>query len=304
MKLSVPLSIHNRARLFGRALLTYGWQTLPPEEWEIVLVDDMSTEDQSAAYRPWLGRINLRHVYFDHTRHPLFKAKNPGWKPGMPKNWWKTPALTTNLGCHLSRAPFLGLFHPEILHAPENFEKAIARLVEKPSYLFGKVWLGSQDVNRWLDARPGWISDGWKPFLAASGAEKCRAFKDDELYWYCSFLPKEAVERIRGVDFTFMDGNSFEDCDFKERINLAGFPDVLDYSIQGVHQDHSDEKDTHRVRDQKWLDSEKRNFRIWRHRRTTKEYPNPANADIDWAASECVVKIVEYQVGSMEPVTA
>jgi glycosyltransferase involved in cell wall biosynthesis len=301
-KLSVPLSIHNRTTLFKRALETYMWQTLPPEDWEIVLVDDCSTEDVAEAYRPLLGRINLRHVRFDHKLHPLFKERNPGWKPGDKENWVHTPALTTNLGCHMSRAPVVGLFHPEVMHAPENFERAVRILSEKPRYLFGKVWLGDKAVNEWLGARDGLAGMGWDQMMYESGAFRCRAFKDDELYWYCSFLPKRAVERVGGVDFEFMKGVAFEDCDFKERINRAGFPDLLDKSIQGMHQDHSNEQEAHRIRNKEWYDKEAINGNFYRTRLYVSGFPERVNEAIDWTARECVVQVTEYRVGSTKPI--
>jgi len=300
VKLSIPLSIHNRAFLLGRALDSFLWQSLPPEEWEVILVDDLSTADQSEAYKRFLGKINLRHVYFDHTRHFMFKEKNPGWTPGQPKNWWKTPALTTNVGCFLSRAPVVGLFHPEILHAPDNFAKAVSILSVKPGYLFGKCWLGDQAVNDWITKK--WPGPSWAEVVEKSGVQTCKFFKEEERYWYVSFLQREAVVKIGGVDFQYMHGNSYEDCDFKERVNRAGFPDIVDFSLQGIHQDHSSETDPHRIRDQKWLDSEVVNGQLFRTRLHRDGFPQPVNANVDWTANECVTRVVEYKVGSDKPV--
>jgi hypothetical protein len=301
-KLSIPLSIHNRTALFRRALETYMWQTLPPEDWEIVLVDDCSTEDVGDAYRHLLGRINLRHIRFDHKLHLLFKERNPGWKLGDKEDWVHTPALTTNLGCYLSRAPLVGLFHPEVMHAPENFERAVSLLSKVPRYLFGKVWLGDKIVNEWLGANGSLTELGWDKMMSQSSAAGCRAFKEDELYWYCSFLPKAAVEQIGGVDFEYMKGTSYEDCDFKERVNRAGFPDLLDTFIQGLHQDHSDEQESHRVRDREWYDKEAVNGNFFRTRLYASGFPKRANEGVDWTARECVTQVTEYRVGSSKPV--
>src|SRR5687768_1571919 len=80
MRLSVVLSVHNRTKLLRRALDSYVLQTLPPREWEVILVDDMSTEDLSTAYRDLLGKLNVTHVKMDHTRHAVFQERNPNWK--------------------------------------------------------------------------------------------------------------------------------------------------------------------------------------------------------------------------------
>lgn len=303
MKLSIPLSIHNRGALLARALGTFEWQTLPPSDWEVILLDDRSTEDLSEAYRPFLGRINLRHVFFDPTRHPIFRRRNPDWEPGRPEDWHKTPALTTNAGAWLARAPFLGLFHPEVLHAPENFERAVETLDRRNVYLFGKTWLGTKEINRWLTEHPDWRERGWSDFFERSGARRAPSFGPGELYWYCSFLRKSVVEKVGGVDFEYLDGNSYEDCDFRDRVVREGCATEWDPRIQGLHQDHSTETERHRLRDEKWLESERRNRHLYLNRDYNRPQWSAANGRFDWTARECVARVVEYRVGSCDPVS-
>jgi len=302
MKLSIPLSIHNRGALLRRALETFLWQSLPASEWEVILIDDRSTEDLREAYGPFLGKINLRHVYFDHTFHSIFRKRNPNWKPGDPEDWFKTPALTTNAGCYLSRAPFVGLFHPEVLHAPGNFETAVEILSKKDVYVFGKVWLGNWKTNKWLEAHPEWSRLGWANFLDEVKVTSLRAFSPDELYWYCSFLPKRVVEEIGGVDFAYLSGNSYEDCDFRERVIRKRCPALWEPAIQGIHQDHSQEKEAHRIRNARWYESEMENEFLFRNRDFDRWTGGPANDGIDWTAKECISRIVEYRLGSEKPI--
>jgi len=303
MMLSIPLSIHNRSSLLRRALESYLWQSLPPAEWEVLLIDDGSTENLSEAYEAFLGKINLRHVFFDHTRHERFRRRNPAFKRGDPEDWFKTPALTTNAGSYLARAPFVGLFHPEVLHAPDNFRRAVDQLKAKEAYLFGKVWLGDRLMNRWLESHSSWTQGGWEAFLSDSSADRLRAFSPSELYWYCSFLPRRAVQAVGGVDFEYLDGNSYEDCDFRDRIVRKGFPSVFDPLIQGLHMDHSSETEAHRIRDSRWYESERRNELLYRNRDFGLWTGSPANSSADWTARECIVQIVEYGIGSRKCVS-
>lgn len=298
---SSVLSIHNRSKLFKRALYGYLWQTMPAESWEILLIDDLSTEDLSKTYEPLVGQINLRHIKFDHTRHPLFKAKNPGWKPGMKKNWYHTPALTINLGLHLARGPIISLCHPEILHAPENFELAAVRILNEDGvYLFGTTYLGTQDTNRWLDKNPSWINFGWKGFLGRIAAQTCEKYTNEK-YWYTSFLPRKAGREIGGVDFEYLNGVAGEDDDFRDRVDRAGYATIWAPEIEGFHQDHSDEGEAHRVRTtDDWKRGLAHNRALYQERKKINHYPSPANKSTDWTARECFVEERRFTVGKRE----
>lgn len=297
---SAVLSIHNRAGLLRRAMDGYLWQTMPPEKWEIVLVDDMSTQDVSIAYRRLAGKMNIRHVRVDHTRHRVFRRRNPGWQPGLPQSWYHTPAITTNLGCRLAVGSVICLCHPEILHGPKNFEFAAARLSKERAYLFGTTYLGTQEINRTLDADPGWTRGGWDNFLAKSKADNLKAFRQ-ECYWYTSFLPRAAVVAAGGVDFEYLNGVAAEDDDFRERIEASGWPPVHDSSIEGFHQDHSDEREKHRRRDtREWQRGLEANRRLYEGRKRL-GFPAKANHDCDWSAAECFVSETRYTLGKEEP---
>ncbi len=300
---SSVLSIHNRSKLFKRALYGYLWQTMPAESWEIVLVDDCSSEDLSETYKHLIGRINLRHVKFDHTRHPIFKAKNPNWKPGDPKDWYHTPALTINLGMHLARGPIISLCHPEILHAPENFELAAIRILsEQAVYLFGTTYLGTQDTNRWLEKNSSWVNFGWKGFLGRVAGHTLEKYGQEASYWYTSFLPRVSARTIGGVDFEYMNGVAGEDDDFRDRMSLAGYAPLWAPELEGLHQDHSDEGEAHRVRTtDQWQRGLAMNRALYQTRRSTKRYPAPANATMDWTARECFVEELRWRVGSKDP---
>jgi len=298
---SSVLSIHNRSKLFKRALYGYLWQTMPAESWEIILVDDLSTEDLSETYKPLLGRINLRHVKFDHTRHPIFKDKNPGWKPGDKKNWYHTPALTINLGLHLARGPIISLCHPEILHAPENFELASIRILGEEVYLFATTYLGTLESNQWLDKNPSWVNFGWKGFIDRVAGQRLEKYST-ERYWYCSFLPRVAGRKIGGVDFEYLGGVAGEDDDFRDRVQRAGFEPTFAPELEGFHQCHDNESEGHRIRTTDvWKNGLAHNRALYDRRKKSGFYPAPANPQFDWTARECFVEEIRFKVGSREP---
>lgn len=300
---SSVLSIHNRSTLFKRALQGYLWQTMPAESWEVLLVDDLSTEDLSETYKHLVGRINLRHIKFDHTRHPIFRHKNPGWTPGQKKNWFHTPALTINLGMHLARGPIISLCHPEILHAPENFELAAIRIMnEEGVYLFGTTYLGTQDSNKWLDKNNSWVNFGWKGFLGRVAGHTLEKYGRESSYWYTSFLPRKAARETGGVDFEYLNGVAGEDDDFRDRVDRAGYAPHWAPELEGFHQDHSHEGEAHRIRTtDDWKRGLAHNRALYQTRKTSKNYPKPANTQFDWTAKECFVEEVRFRVGSSQP---
>jgi glycosyltransferase involved in cell wall biosynthesis len=294
IKVSAVLSIHNRSKLFRRALDGYMTQTMPPEEWEIVLVDDRSTEDLSETYRHLTGKINLRHVYMDPTDHPKFKG-------------FHTPALSINLGTSLARGNVICLCHPEILHAPTNFERACARLPKENAFLFGTAHLGTAKINAALDADPDWTRFGWKEWLWMIGGRQLERFAE-EMYWYCSFLPKAAVEKVGGVDFEYLGGIAGEDDDFRWRVWKSGCTAVFAPEIEGLHQDHSTDKDSWTMREVTEREAALNRNRALLYARLGQPnpafgpapcgpgFPQPANQGMDWTAKDCLKAIREYTI--------
>jgi glycosyltransferase involved in cell wall biosynthesis len=315
VKLSAVLSIHNRKTLFGRALPGYLWQTMPPDQWEIILVDDGSDADLTDCYRAYEGRINLSHVYLDHTRHPIFRERNPLWAPGLPKDWYHTPALSINAGVALARGEIICLAHPEILHKETNFDLAYGLLTTNKLFAFSPTILGTAETNRIMaegenlllkGLRPAsdppwtWTMMGWQGFLQAINARTLQQFGPTERYWYCSFLPRAAVEAVRGVDFDYLGGVAGEDDDFRDRVAAAGWPSYHAPELESVHQNHDDETEPHRIRtSEKWTRGLERNRAIYAGRKKSGwiAATAAANSDYDWTALECVAKIRKIEFG-------
>lgn len=297
MKVSAVLSTHNRSKLLKRALSSYVWQTMPKEDFEIIIIDDMSTEDISKTYEHLIGTLNITHIKIDHTKHHVFKKLNPNWKEGQPKNWFHTPAISINVGCNAASGSTICLCHPEILHASTNFQLAHDRLQKENAFLFGHTLLGTGESNKSLDKFPNWQAGGWDNFVKTIKRPGMKAFTPAELYWYTSFLPKKAVEAVRGVDFEYLQGTCGEDDDFRDRVKIAGCKPLYAGEIQGFHQDHSDEKESHRIRTTPaWINGMKRNRALYFGRKNSNKYPPVVNKDVDWTGSECIVSIVKHTI--------
>jgi len=289
MKITVALSIHNRSELFRRALPSYLVQTMPPEDWEIILVDDMSSEDLREVCEPLSERINITHIYMDHTRHPIFKEMNPNWD-GSHSNWYHTPAISLNIAMARARGDVVCLCHPEIIHAPTNFERAweILGIRKERQFVFGRTYLGTQATNRAMENLPATLP--WDRFVEKIELHKIPHFRSNEQYWYTSFLPREACEVVGGVDFEYLRGVAGEDDDFRERVKRAGYAPVTWDNITGLHQDHMHETEHHHRRDTpEWEAGLIVNRRTFFGRRDRNKFPVRANVGYDWTGSECVV---------------
>jgi glycosyltransferase involved in cell wall biosynthesis len=73
---SVVIPTHNRARLLDRTLESFACQTAGRTAFEVVVVDDGSTDDTEATWRPYAERLNTQYVGIEWAG--LAAAKNAG----------------------------------------------------------------------------------------------------------------------------------------------------------------------------------------------------------------------------------
>lgn len=295
-KISAILSIHNRAKLLHRALRFYERQTMDPKDFEIIVIDDLSTCDLGEVIAPFKGKLNVRHVLFDHRRLDKWKRLNPAGQ-GAYENWTHSPGAALNAGFALAQSPVLCLCHPEVIHAPANFEIAYDLLVTqaKPWNIFGHTYLGTLELNRRIDVEPAILDRPWTDFMGLVQSLNTPTFGDSELYWYCSFLTRDAAHRIRGCNLEYVgDGLAADDDEFKARLEIAGFHPALRKEIVGIHQSHDDEPEKHRQRETAfWKNALQKNRTLWYGHRNN-GYPRVVNPDMDWTCMQCVVGEKQY----------
>ena len=76
LEASVVIPTHNRAPLLDRVLASFVTQNADPSVFEVIVVDDGSTDDTSAVCRKYEQRLDLRYVPI--ARAGLPAAKNAG----------------------------------------------------------------------------------------------------------------------------------------------------------------------------------------------------------------------------------
>ncbi len=293
MKISCLYSIFNRSELFARGLATIATQTFPRDEFEVIIIDDGSTEDLGKVYAPYIGKLNIRHIKYDHKLHPIWHEMNPD--PSQPESWYHTQAISANIGINAAQGEVICISQPEMLHAPWNFEVGYARALETNKdekvgkQIFCELWLADKQFNTWLQ------EDKWKNLGFDQLYAIARDFGEEwpiqashiidpsfpqnsyyNMYWYIEFFPKSYAMAVGGVDLIYQSGVYAEDDNFKVRMRLAGCPEEwggrpnLKGSskgyVVGIHQSHKNEgeKNERQNRDgAHWDRGQARNRAIW-----------------------------------------
>jgi len=204
IQVSAVLSIHNRSKLFRRALDGYVAQSMHAEQWELVLVDDMSTEDlfenlrtsdrpdQSIAHSN--GPYEASDIFGDESRMVLRRP---------PPRWYHTPAISTNIGCAAARGESPLPLSPRDSSLGRQFRPGGRPPFSAQRLRFSgrPIWVLSA-TNGWLESNSWTASGGWEEFIGRmQTVQPLTSFGPSELYWYTSFLPRAAVDKVRGRGF-------------------------------------------------------------------------------------------------------
>jgi glycosyltransferase involved in cell wall biosynthesis len=295
MKVSILLSIFNRSNLFELGLQSLMAQTMPKDEWEIVLADDMSSEDLSKVYSKY--PLNIRHIRFNPKAHPNYKG-------------YHTQSLALNLAAKHATGDVLCISQPEILHDVENLARGHARALQD-ELVYGQTILTHRNFTEWLLTPNAYaMSDATLNVLPYTyehlwnkANELATPFADTELYWYIAFVKKEHFMRINGVEEVYMEGVYAEDDEWKNRLTYAGVSAVLDKGIRGIHVNHEFEADLYPKQDRNasfWAKGATRNrerYFAWLEA-SKAEGANPkdfmiANRGESWGDEQYIIEIKE-----------
>ncbi|MHB1426120.1 MAG: glycosyltransferase family 2 protein [Gemmataceae bacterium] len=132
-RISAILCTHNRADYLERALKSLAEQALPPEQFEVVVVDNASTDRTAEVSREWIERLSHFH-YVREDRLGLSQARNRG--------------------IAASRAPYLAYLDDDT-RADRDWLKQLLHTFEvsesPPACIGGRVWLD------WETGAPAWL---------------------------------------------------------------------------------------------------------------------------------------------------
>lgn len=233
MKVSVVISAcDNRVHLFDRALDTWGSQTMPKEDFELLLVDDAQRDSLRQLCRAKAASLglNIRFIRIDKS------------KSVIPVKSF-IPVLTNNVGFRKASGEVVVVTGPETLQASTNVEIAWT-MRDRQECAYGLVFRANT-------ASTEYIAKGWdrlrklpvNQLLQIPGAKaECVTMPPHPpAYWYFMAVARRHVEHICGVDERFLGGLCGEDDDFANRMRASGVAPVFEHRILGIHQDHSRE---------------------------------------------------------------
>lgn len=279
MRISVVISVFNRLSFFERTLETYAKQTFPKDQFEIVVVDDKSTQDVKGLCKRMAEKhgLNFQYILFDKEGGAV-----------KPKGW--TPALSNNIGFKRARGSVVIISGPETL-VNENALELSWKGANEGYCIYGNVFrstlrfvgkLAQEDMSKISFAEIEQI-EGAK---AIDGCTK-------GWWWYYVAVRKEHLLGIRGVDERFMLGIAGEDDDFARRMSHYGVPLKRDTRIVGIHQDHSaedkkSENHSFRFDRRKWKSLRSHNTRLLREWLSKRD--PVTNKNIDWGSFDAIIE--------------
>jgi GT2 family glycosyltransferase len=218
--LSVVITTFNRAEALRETLDALGHQELPHDRYEVVVVDDGSTDHTAAVLSAYDAPYRLKTV-----RHP----ENRGVSAGR------------NSGIRLASGGFLVFVSDDVIVPPAFLARHVETLERFPgSWVVGKFRQRSAVTNspfaRYLDELERSFQRG----------RTARAIAPDifEMTWPTArnlSLPRDDLERIGLFDERFR--TCCEDQDLAERARVTGTRFLYDTQLDCIHNDQSGDLD-------------------------------------------------------------
>lgn len=140
IQISAIVCTHNRSGYLKKAVQSLNDQTLPKEQYEVIVVDNASTDDTEAVVESFRHVPNLRYIY--EPILGLSQARNTGWQNAKGK--------------------YIAYLDDDAIACPE-WLKRILRAFETMKPTPGSV--GGKVVPIWEIERPTWLPKEMEPAL-------------------------------------------------------------------------------------------------------------------------------------------
>ena len=278
IKVSVVMSVYNRKDYLERTLNTYNKQTLSKKEFEMIIVDDQSSEDIEGLCKSFAQeyKIQFQYIRFNNQKGAI-KARG------------FTPALSNNLGFKNARGSVIVITGPESLQKEHNLELSWKRANEGKC-IYGNIYRSNNNfVQKIKNININDLS--FSEIIQIPGATADSSVLNG-WWWYYVAVRKEHILAINGVDERFMEGMTGEDDNFALRMAYSGVPLFRDKMIEGIHQDHSvsDKNDVHSIRFNKKQWEKLRNHNGKLLKDWAKSLNPIANVNINWGSDDAIIK--------------
>ena len=254
------MSLKNRSNFLRYTLETLKKQTLPKSDWELVVVDDGSTEDMEGFFASYSNDLNIKYIKIDSSRSAI-------------PIWSHTPALSNNVGFKKAEGEVIVICGPEILHKETNLEIAYNVAMTNVA-AFGLIYHSNLKFVDYVFSKLNPVGLTYNHYLMIPGARD-RCITDDAFYWYFLAVKKSNIMKINGVDEEYGRGVCGEDDNFAARLQVSGTKNVHANTILGIHMEHEFGDDKYDVRrhryTQEWKAARKLNTERWNNWHNKKE---------------------------------
>jgi len=177
-KITGVICTHNRERFLERCIESLYKQTLDQELYEIVVVDNGSTDRTKEICDKYLDRKNFRYIF--EPVLGLSSARNTGWKNAF--------------------GDYVGYLDDDAVAADTWFEKAL--------WCFESIqpvpeWVGGPIALEWEVEAPDWINDEYKTTLGWMNWGETERFltgPNERLGGGNSFYLKPILKEMQGFD--------------------------------------------------------------------------------------------------------
>jgi len=238
LKCSVIIPTYNRAFLLRHTLESLARQSMPADQFEVLVVDDGSSDETAVMVEGFNTRLNLRYFFEEDEGWRLAKARNVGIANAAAEVCvFLDSGLLAGSGClaahvssHEESAVPVGVCGYVYGFNVDNEDAdAIAKAIDygDPDGSIGRM----TGNPRWLDIREGFYGIYTDEFhdLPAPWI----------IFWTCNVsAPTPLTRSVGGFDEAFRSWGG-EDIDFGYRLFNAGAKFILNRNASAIHCPHS-----------------------------------------------------------------
>lgn len=220
IQITAIVCTYNRADMLGSVIDSLVAQTLPAQQYEILIVDNASEDGTTALLQQRAKEIaNLRYV-----RETLLGLSN-----------------ARNTGLRLATAPVVAFLDDDAKASPDWLKgicSAFDAFRPRPGIVCGPV------KADWGAERPSWLRDYWLPFYSVvDWSDETRCLTEEEWVVGANFaVDRELALELGGFDAALGRRGpallSHEETALTEGIRRAGHPIVYEPSIPVEHRIH------------------------------------------------------------------
>lgn len=276
MKLSVVISIKNRSKHFKHTLRMFKKQIMSPDDFELVIVDDNSSDNIRQLLISQASNMNIQYIKIDSNLNDF------------PIYWG--PSISNNIGFKASRGEVIMITGPEILHQENNFNFGYESAM-KDVIAFGHVYHSNPHFTQLINNEPNIENFSFNNFFEMPSS-KAQDMTLNTYYWFICTVKKQHIMNINGCDEEYMRGICGDDDDFVNRIEASGVARIHDFRMIGIHQDHSaeDASNSQRIRHNGvWERARKINTDYLNKWYTERKKSHLANVNRNWGSDNVIL---------------